>query len=104
MNTNPVTSPSSSVIDRRHFLHSGAAAAGLALLPAHLSAAPRKVGPNDKLNLAFIGVGGRGGDNLHELSKLSDVNVSALCDVDANSLAKAAKTHARATTYRDCRL
>jgi predicted dehydrogenase len=62
------------------------------------------VGPNDKLNLAFIGVGGRGGDNLHELSRLVDVNVAALCDVDANSLAKAAQSHARATTYRDFRL
>jgi predicted dehydrogenase len=96
--------PRSSAIDRRHFLHAGAAAAGLALLPAHLSAAPRKLGPNDKLNLAVIGVGGRGGDNLHELSGLNDVNVAALCDVDANSLAKAAQTHARATTYRDFRL
>jgi predicted dehydrogenase len=96
--------PASSAIDRRHFLHTGAAAAGLALLPAHISAARRKVGPNDKLNLAFIGVGGRGGDNLHELSRLSDVNVAALCDVDANSLAKAVQTHARATTYRDFRI
>ena len=101
MNTN---SPASSAIDRRHFLHTGAAAAGLALLPGPLSAAPRKVGPNDKLNLAFIGVGGRGGDNLQALSRLADVNVAALCDVDANSLAKAAQTHVRATTYHDFRL
>src|SRR5260370_27662302 len=104
MNAKPPSSAASSAIDRRHFLHAGAVAAGLALLPAHLSGAPRKVGPNDKLNLAFIGVGGRGGDNLHELSRLTDINVVALCDVDANSLAKVAQTHARATTYRDFRL
>src|SRR6516225_9214005 len=87
-------------INRRAFLHAGAAAASLALLPASSSAGPRKIGPDEKLNLAFIGVGGRGGDNLHELSRLSDVNVAALCDVDANALAQAAKSHSRATTHR----
>src|SRR5690348_3559214 len=103
MNTKHASAPSS-MIDRREFLHAGAAAAGLALLPVHVSAAPRQVGPNEKLNLAFVGVGGRGGDNLHELSRLTDVNVAALCDVDANSLTKAAQTHSRATTWRDFRL
>jgi len=91
-------------INRRAFLHAGAAAASLALLPASSSAGPRKIGPDEKLNLAFIGVGGRGGDNLHELSRLSDVNVAALCDVDANALAQAAKSHSRATTHRDFRV
>src|SRR5262245_35899017 len=91
-------------IDRRDFLHAGAAVAGLALLPTDLSAAPRKVGPNERLNLAFIGVGGRGGDNLQELSRLKDVNVVALCDVDANSLSNAAQSHPSAATHRDFRV
>src|SRR5260221_1874468 len=104
MNTKPCRSRGSFRIDRRNFLQTGAAAAGLALLPTPASSAPRKLGPNDRLNLAFIGVGGRGGDNLHELSRLTDVNVAALCDVDANSLAKAAQAHARVATYRDFRL
>jgi predicted dehydrogenase len=104
MNPSPARTSAAPVVDRRDFLHTGAAAAALALLPAQASSAPRKIGPNEKLNVGFIGVGGRGGDNLSELSKLSDVNVAALCDVDANALARAARNHTRATTYRDFRL
>ncbi len=38
------------------------------------------VSPNDKLNIAFVGIGGRGGANLGGLS--GGNNVVALCDVD----------------------
>jgi hypothetical protein len=44
--------------------------------------------PNDKLNIAAIGVGGRGWDNLREVAR---ENIVALCDVDLNHLANAAK-------------
>ena len=35
-------------------------------------------GPNDKLNIAVIGVGGRGGSNLESVAS---ENIVALCDV-----------------------
>ena len=99
--------PTATEVDRRNFLHTaataGAAIATIANLPETGYSAPRRWGANESLNVAFIGVGGRGGDNLAELSKLSDVNVAALCDVDANALAKAARTHSKATTFRDFR-
>lgn len=59
--------------------------------------------PNGKLNLAFIGAGGRGGSNLRTMVKDPDVNVVALCDVNRNNLAKAAEQFPNARTYEDFR-
>ena len=64
----------------------------------------RSASPNKRINLAFIGVGGRGGSNLKELTKDADlVNVVALCDVNAQNLDRAAMQFPRAKTYRDFR-
>ena len=49
----------------------------------------RKTG--DKLNMAFIGSGGRGGANLKEFYELGE-NVVALCDVDRSRLDHAANS------------
>ena len=40
-----------------------------------------RAAPSEKLNVAFVGIGGRGRDNLNGISGHS-VNVVALCDVD----------------------
>ena len=62
---------------RREFIETGAlAAAGSAL------SAPAK---GEKLNMAFIGTGGRGHADLEEFYKLGE-RVVALCDVDKNHL------------------
>jgi predicted dehydrogenase len=53
-----------------------------------------------KLNLAFVGCGGRGLDNLRELA---GENVVALCDVDDHRAAPAFKLHSRAKRFRDYR-
>lgn len=59
---------------------------------------------NGKVNVGFVGVAHRAADNLSELARLTDtVNVAALCDVDANYLAEAAKKHPGAKTYADFR-
>lgn len=54
----------------------------------------------EKLNVACIGVGGRGAANL---GAVSGENVVALCDVDAKILGKAAEKHEKAKTYADFR-
>ena len=73
---------------RRDFL--GATAAGLtattlASAPAVATAAGRVIGANDRINLGFIGVGGRGRGHLRELYRRSqeraDVQVVAVCDI-----------------------
>lgn len=56
--------------------------------------------PNEKLNIAAIGVRGRGAANLEGVSS---ENIVALCDVDANNLADAAKAFPNAKQYRDFR-
>ena len=55
----------------------------------------------DKLNLGIIGVAGRGADNL---AAVGDQNIVALCDIDDNNLAGAAKQFPQAKTYNDFRL
>ena len=55
---------------------------------------------NEKLNIAVIGVGGRGGSNLHDVSS---ENIVALCDVSQSALDRAASRHAKARPFRDFR-
>ena len=59
-----------------------------------------RAAPNERLNIACIGVGGRG---LRNLEAVAGENVVALCDVDARTLEKAAALHPRARTHADFR-
>ena len=71
-------SPTQPAPTRRGFLKRGALAGSLLFLPRGLRGAGGR-GPNDRLNLALVGVGGRGRNALHALR---DENFVALCDVD----------------------
>lgn len=86
-------------ITRRSFLrHSSATVA------ATLAAGPllvRANSPNGKLNIASIGVGGKGWSDMNSTSV--GQNVTAICDIDAGSLAQAAAKYPQAKTYRDWR-
>lgn len=88
---------------RRGFLKSTALAASTALwgAPAILKAAA----PNERLNVAFIGVGGRGGGNLRTITSQQHVgvNVVALCDVNEQNLGRAAELFPQARTHVDFR-
>src|SRR5688572_13937126 len=87
-------------LPRRQFLTTlGAAAAGVALSGCQ-TARPRKISANEKLNIGFIGVAGQAG---YSISNLKDQNIVALCDVDANNLAKVAQDFPSAKTHRDFR-
>ncbi len=67
-------------LPRRQFMRNAAAAtAAFALLPRGAQARPRKIAPSDRVNIAFVGVGGMGRANLQALSSQ---NIVALCDVD----------------------
>ena len=82
-------------ISRRSVLRTGAVAPFA--FPAILSAR----GANDRLNLAVVGVGGRGAGNMSEVDKTE--NVVAICDVNGNNLEAAARKHLKATKYVDFR-
>lgn len=84
---------------RREFLIGSAAVAGSV---AHLArrAGAKAASPNEKLDVAVVGVGGRGRANLRGVERQ---NVVALCDVDARNLAKAAARFPRARAFADFR-
>ncbi len=86
-------------LNRRTFLkHSAAVGAGLTILKSGILRAGHS--PNEKLNIAVIGVRGRGGGNL---SSVQGENIVALCDVNAKNLDEAAKQFPQAKTYKDWR-
>jgi predicted dehydrogenase len=65
---------------RRSFIATSAAAtAGLTILPSNVIAGLGHKAPSDKLNIAGVGVGGRGGGVIKEIT---GENIVALCDVD----------------------
>jgi len=57
---------------------------------------------NEKVNVAIVGVGGRGRSHVSGIPKAGG-NIVALCDVDDNNLGAAAKEHPAAATYNDFR-
>jgi predicted dehydrogenase len=84
-------------LSRRHFTKTMlAAGAGITVAPTFL----RGQNLNNKLNIAVIGAGGRGGSNLQSVSS---ENIVALCDVNANNLNAAASKHSGARKYSDFR-
>jgi len=85
---------------RRDFIK-GSTLAGLGLYFAREGwAAPTS--PNDKLNIAAIGVGGQGGSDLDQIARLGE-NIVALCDVNRGTLAKQGERFPKATRYTDFR-
>ena len=84
---------------RREFLNRSAlTAAGFWM--AGSSAVAHSRSPNEKLNIGIIGVHSRGAANM---AAVASENIGALCDVDDNYLAEAAKKHPQAKTYTDWR-
>jgi predicted dehydrogenase len=86
-------------VKRRTFLKQSAiAGTGLVILKSGILKAGNS--PNEKLNIAVIGVRGRGGANLRGVKS---ENIVALCDINEKNLATAAKEYPRAKTYVDWR-
>ncbi|WP_205847949.1 Gfo/Idh/MocA family oxidoreductase [Anaerohalosphaera lusitana] len=85
-------------IGRRDFLKGAAAATGLVILPSGVLAGENA--PSNKLNIALIGCDGRARAHY---GVLKGENVVALCDVDEEHIAHAAKTFPNAKHYVDWR-
>jgi predicted dehydrogenase len=87
-------------LSRREFLHEAAGTtAAFTIVPRHVLGAG-KTAPSDKLNIACIGVGGRGGSNVNGVR---GENIVALCDVDMRRGGGAVKNNPKAKQYRDFR-
>src|SRR5260221_11476685 len=89
-----------SACTRRKFLQSTSLASAGFWLAGPRAGFGRPLSPNEKLNLGVIGVAGRGGDDLKEVS---GENIVALCDVDDNNLLAAGAKYPQAKTYNDFR-
>lgn len=75
---------------------------GLGLLILRESKSAWSYQANDKLNIAFVGAGGRGGDLVDEFGKLGE-NIVALCDVDEQMASGSFKKFPNAKRYHDFR-
>jgi predicted dehydrogenase len=107
-------------ITRRKFIAASAVVAGAMFIPSYVLGRTGQ-SPNNKLNIACIGVGGKGRGNLRgvggmywhnetddeertvKVLKGSGENIVALCDVDSNNLDSAASLYPKAKTFTDFR-
>lgn len=97
----PVSTDTRAGISRRRFLRNTIiSGAGLLILPNARSAFAFDA--NGKLNVAVIGAGGRGRDNLNGVAKAGE-NIVALCDVDDNEAAKSFAQFPDAKRFKDFR-
>ena len=86
---------------RRRFIRRGAMGAfAAAIVPSHVLGLRGATSPNEKLNLAAIGVGGQGGA---DLGNLATENIVALCDVDSQRAAASLKKFPEAKHFQDFR-
>jgi predicted dehydrogenase len=87
-------------ITRRDFMNHAIAAAAFTIVPRHVLGGKAYAAPSDRLNIACIGIGGRGGANL---KGVRGENIIALCDVDTRQAGEAFDNHPRAKRYTDFR-
>ena len=86
---------------RREFLQGAAGVVtAFTIVPRHVLGRAGRTAPSDKLNIAIIGVGGRGGASVNGCG---GENIIALCDVDTRRAGDAFKKHPRAKLYQDFR-
>lgn len=88
---------------RRNFIKSASIAAGtFMIVPRHVLG-KGFIAPSDKLNIAGIGVGGKGDSDLSEFAKNPKVNIVGLCDVDDRQAVNSRKRFPKAKYYKDFR-
>jgi predicted dehydrogenase len=87
-------------LNRRHFLQQTGLGAGGLLLGA--PAIVRGQNLNSRINVACIGVGGKGESDVNDTAKCG-ANIVALCDVDARTLNKMSEKYPDAKKFTDFR-
>ncbi|MEM1260649.1 MAG: Gfo/Idh/MocA family oxidoreductase, partial [Bacteroidota bacterium] len=91
-------------MNKRDFLKkSGIGVLGALAAPSLLQA-NTKTSPDGQVRTAHIGVGNMGGEDLRDISSHPQVDVVALCDVDALNLSAARKLHPKARVFFDYRV
>ncbi len=88
---------------RRNFLKSAALAGGAAAAPRPLAAAappPSDGSPNDRINLAVVGIHGRGKTHIAKFGAMPGVRIAYLCDIDERLFPAAVDEIEQAHGYR----
>ena len=93
-------------LTRRNFVKAATSgAAAFTILPSFTVSGLGHVPPSDKLQIAAVGCGGEGENDIHHYAIAPKKNavVSCLCDVDDRQAAPRRKEFPKATFYRDWR-
>lgn len=91
---------------RRKFIRQAGALSGLMIVPRAVLGGENHTAPSDRLNIAAVGVGGKGRS---DIAGVAHENIYALCDIDDRRLADtlgrefAEPFRDKAKTYRDYR-
>ncbi len=87
---------------RRQFIRNvSSAGVALTIVPSISVSGLGHIAPSDKLNIAAIGIGGKGNVNLRNMV---GQNIVALCDVDYDYANSVFKTYPKAAKYQDFRI
>lgn len=110
MNENQNTNQHKKELSRRDFMGGAASiATAFTFVPRSVLAGRRRIPPNEKINIACIGVGDQGSRDMKSFLAKDDVRIVAVCDVDANNRKKAADivndkyNNSACRTYNDFR-
>ena len=87
-------------VSRRQFMAGAATVAAVSVVSRHVLGGPAHQPPSSKLNVAGVGIGGKG---YGDIRSVPTENVVALCDVERRHLARPAKDFPKAKTYADFR-
>ncbi len=97
---NASSGSSNSGVSRRDFLAASGAVTAFMFLPSRVLGRDGETSANNRLNIAGIGVGGQGGEDINEMQS---ENIVALCDVDQVHAAHTFKKYPKAKVYKDYR-
>lgn len=103
---NSTPNPINSGTTRRQFIQTGAlAATGFFIVPRHVLGGRGFIAPSDKLNIAGVGVAGKGFSDTNNSFNNGANNIVALCDVDwgREQVKQNFEKHPKAKRYKDFR-
>ena len=93
-------------MQRRKFIRNSTFASPIIIIPRHVLGGKNFIAPSDQLNIAGIGVGGKGRSDLEYSHGQGEARVSAMCDVDSkgkHGVLRSRKKFPEANFYSDFR-
>ena len=96
------TTTNNTMLNRRDFISGAAAVAAFTIVPRRVLGGKGHTSPNEKLNIAGIGIGGMGKNNVNAVAETE--NIVALCDVDEQYAAGTFEKYPQAKKYTDFRV